>query len=46
MISQVVVVFKEEVRVVATLAQLHHEVVESCFADLAAAVGKLKGCFG
>ena len=43
-VADVIVIFEEEVRVVAAFPQLHHQVGQSGLADLARVVGELQGC--
>jgi hypothetical protein len=35
MIADIIVVFEKQIRMVAAFPQLHHEIGQSCFADLA-----------
>lgn len=41
MITNVIVVFEEEIRVVTALSELHHQICESSFTYFTSVVGKL-----
>lgn len=45
MVANIIIIFEEEVRMITTFSELHHEVCEGSFADFARVICKLKRCF-
>lgn len=45
MVADIVIIFEEEVRMITTFPELHHQIGQGSFADFTWVVGKLKRSF-